>query len=99
MRRVKLGLLLSEVGRMNNVQVSNDELSRAIMNDARRFPGQERKVVEYYQKTPQAMIQLRAPIYEDKVVDFILDQAQMTERRVSVEEFSKEISGDIANPN
>src|SRR5262245_12923677 len=98
-RRVKLGLLLSEVGRINNVQVSNDELSRAIMNEARRFPGQERKVVEYYQKTPQAMIQLRAPIYEDKVVDFILDQAQVTERRVSVDEFTKEMSGDMANPN
>ena len=98
-RRVKLGLLLSEVGRLNNVQVSNDELSRAIMNEARRFPGQERKVVEYYQKTPQAMIQLRAPIYEDKVVDFILDQAQVNERRVSVEEFTKEMSGDMANPN
>jgi trigger factor len=98
-RRVKLGLLLSEVGRLNNVQVSNDELSRAIMNEARRFPGQERKVVEYYQKTPQAMIQLRAPIYEDKVVDFILDQAQVNERRMSVEEFTKEMSGDMANPN
>jgi trigger factor len=98
-RRVKLGLLLSEVGRVNNVQVSNEELSRAIMNEARRFPGQERKVVEYYQKTPQAMIQLRAPIYEDKVVDFILDQAEVSDRRVSVEEFTKEMSGDMANPN
>jgi len=98
-RRVKLGLLLSEVGRANNVQVSNEELSRAIMNEARRFPGQERKVVEYYQKTPQAMIQLRAPIYEDKVVDFILDQAEVSDRRVSVEEFTKEMSGDMANPN
>lgn len=98
-RRVKLGLLLSEVGRVNNVQVSNEELSRAIMNEARRFPGQERKVVEYYQKTPQAMIQLRAPIYEDKVVDFILDQAEVSDRQVSVEEFTKEMSGDMANPN
>ncbi|HVR65290.1 MAG TPA: trigger factor [Verrucomicrobiae bacterium] len=98
-RRVKLGLLLSEVGRINDVQVSNDEMGRAIMNEARRFPGQERKVIDYYQKTPQAMIQLRAPIYEDKVVDFILDQAEVTERKVSVEEFTKEMSGDMANPN
>jgi trigger factor len=98
-RRVKLGLLLSEVGRLNNVQVSNDEMGRAIMNEARRFPGQERKVIDYYQKTPQAMIQLRAPIYEDKVVDFILDQAEVTERKVSIEEFTKEMSGDMANPN
>lgn len=98
-RRVKLGLLLSEVGRINDVQVSNDEMGRAIMNEARRFPGQERKVIDYYQKTPQAMIQLRAPIYEDKVVDFILDQAEVNERKVSVEEFTKEMSGDMANPN
>lgn len=98
-RRVKLGLLLSEVGRINDVQVSNDEMGRAIMNEARRFPGQERKVIDYYQKTPQAMIQLRAPIYEDKVVDFILDQAEVNERKVSAEEFTKEMSGDMANPN
>jgi trigger factor len=98
-RRVKLGLLLSEVGRINDIQVSNDEMGRAIMNEARRFPGQERKVIDYYQKTPQAMIQLRAPIYEDKVVDFILDQAEVNERKVSVEEFTKEMSGDMANPN
>ena len=88
-RRVKLGLLLSEVGRLNNIQVSNDELSRAIVNEARRHPGQERQVLEYYQKTPQAQIQLRAPIYEDKVVDFILELASVTERTVSPEELAK----------
>src|SRR5690606_27548303 len=69
-RRVKLGLLLSEVGRINNIQIANDELSRAVMNEARRYPGQERQVVEFYQKSPQALAQLRAPIYEEKVVDF-----------------------------
>ena len=87
-RRVKLGLLLSEVGRLNNIQVSNDELSRAIVNEARRHPCQERQVLEYYQKTPQAQIQLRAPIYEDKVVDFILELASVTERTVSPEELA-----------
>ena len=87
-RRVKLGLLLSEVGRLNNIQVSNDELSRAIVNEARRHPGQERQVLEYYQKTPQAQVQLRAPIYEEKVVDFILELAGMTERTVSPEELA-----------
>jgi len=87
-RRVKLGLLLSEVGRLNNIQVSNDELSRAIVNEARRHPGQERQVLEYYQKTPQAQIQLRAPIYEDKVIDFILELASVTERTVSPEELA-----------
>lgn len=91
-RRVKLGLLLSEVGRLNNIQVSNDELSRAIVNEARRHPGSERQVIEYYQKTPQALVQLRAPLYEDKVVDFILELATVAERKVSPEELAKVVN-------
>lgn len=95
-RRVKLGLLLSEVGRLNNIQVSNDELSRAIVNEARRYPGSERQVIEYYQKTPQALVQLRAPLYEDKVVDFILELAKITERAVTPEELTKIMSEQAA---
>lgn len=82
-RRVKLGLLLSEVGRINNIQVPNEDLSRAVMAEARRYPGQEKQVIEYFQKTPEALNQLRAPIYEEKVVDFILDLAKLDERKVS----------------
>jgi len=89
-RRVKLGLLLSEVGRANNIQVPNDDLTRAVITEARRFPGQEKQVIEYYQKTPEALNQLRAPIYEDKVIDFILELAQVSERRASPEQFRKE---------
>jgi trigger factor len=89
-RRVKLGLLLSEVGRSNNIQVPNDDLTRAIITEARRFPGQEKQVIEYYQKSPEALNQLRAPIYEDKVIDFILELAQVSERRTSPDEFRKE---------
>ena len=89
-RRVKLGLLLSEVGRTNNIQVPNDDLTRAIITEARRFPGQEKQVIEYYQKSPEALNQLRAPIYEDKVIDFILELAQVSERRTSPDEFRKE---------
>lgn len=89
-RRVKLGLLLSEVGRINNIQVPNEDLSRAVMAEARRYPGQEKQVIEYFQKTPEALNQLRAPIYEEKVVDFILDLAKLSERKVSPEEFAKE---------
>jgi len=89
-RRVKLGLLLSEVGRINNIQVPNEDLSRAVMAEARRYPGQEKQVIEYFQKTPEALNQLRAPIYEEKVVDFILDLAKLDERKVSPEEFAKE---------
>jgi trigger factor len=85
-RRVKLGLLLSEVGRMNNIELGNDELSRAIMGEARRHPGHERQVIEFYRNTPQALASIRAPLYEEKVVDFILEQAQVEERRVTPEE-------------
>jgi trigger factor len=95
-RRVKLGLLLSEVGRLNNIQVANDELSRAILNEARRYPGQERKVIEYYQKSPQALIQLRAPLYEDKVVDFILELANVSDRKVSPEQLTQELAPPAA---
>lgn len=93
-RRVKLGLLLSEVGRTANIQVPNEDLTRAVINEARRFPGQEKQVIDYYQKSPDALNQLRAPIYEDKVIDFILEMAQVSERRATPEEFRKE--GDEA---
>jgi len=89
-RRVKLGLLLSEVGRSNNIQVPNDDLTRAVIAEARRYPGQEKQVIDYYQKTPEALNQLRAPIYEDKVIDFILELAQVSERRATPEQFRKE---------
>lgn len=89
-RRVKLGLLLSEVGRSNNIQVPSDDLTRAVIAEARRFPGQEKQVVEFYQKSPEALNQLRAPIYEDKVIDFILELAQLSERHTTPEEFRKE---------
>jgi trigger factor len=88
-RRVKLGLLLSEVGRLNNVQVSNDEISRALMTEARRYPGQERKVIEFYQSSPQAMMQIRAPLYEDKVIDFITETADLSERHVTSAELAE----------
>jgi trigger factor len=91
-RRVKLGLLLSEVGRMNNITVGNDELSRAIMAEARRYPGRERQVIEFYQNTPQALAQVRAPLYEDKVVDYILELADVTERTVTPEEMTAAVS-------
>ncbi|MGE0726366.1 MAG: trigger factor, partial [Alphaproteobacteria bacterium] len=89
-RRVRLGLLLAEVGRVNNINVSDDELGRAVAEEARRYPGQERKVAEFYQKTPQAIASLRAPIFEDKVVDFILEMAKVSDREVSIDELLKE---------
>ncbi len=88
-RRVRLGLLLSEIGLANNIEISRDELMRKVAEEARRFPGQEQQVFEYYTKNPQAMAQLRAPIYEDKVVDFILELADVGERTVPLAELRR----------
>jgi trigger factor len=85
-RRVRLGLLLAEIGRANNLAVTQDELNRAVGEQARRFPGEERRVVEYYRNNPNALDGLRAPIYEEKVVDFILGVAKVTDRTVPAAE-------------
>lgn len=87
-RRVRLGLLLSEIGRSNSVQVSQDELMRAMRTEASRYPGQERQVLEFFQKNPNAVESLRGPIFEEKVVDFILELAQVSERAVPLEELT-----------
>jgi trigger factor len=88
-RRVKLGLVLAEVGRINKIEVTNQELQQAVINEARRYPGQERQIFEFYQKTPNALESLKAPIYEDKVVDFVLGSANIISRQVDFEELSK----------
>ncbi|HUA56331.1 MAG TPA: trigger factor [Candidatus Sulfotelmatobacter sp.] len=82
-RRVRLGLLLSEVGRLNNIQVSEDELKRAMIEEARRYPGQERQVIEHFRKNREAMDGLRAPIFEEKVIDFIVEMATVQDRKVT----------------
>ena len=89
-RRVRLGLLLAEVGRTNNIKISDDEVRRALFEEARRYPGQERQVLEFYKKNPGAVESLKAPIYEDKVIDFILEMAKVNERTVSPEELLAE---------
>jgi len=83
-RRVRLGLLLSEVGRSNNIQVAQEELNRALMEEARRYPGQERQVIEYYRNQPGALDNLRAPIFENKVIDYILEIAEVSDRPISI---------------
>lgn len=88
-RRVKLGLVLAEIGRANKIEVTNQELQQAVINEARRYPGQEREVFEYYQKNPQALESVKAPVYEEKVVDFILGKSKVTEKEVSIEELTK----------
>jgi len=89
-RRVRLGLLLSEVGRRNNLEVSQDEVNRAIAEQASRFPGQERQVFEFYQNNPEMRAQLQAPLMEDKVVDFIVEMADVSDRKVSVDELMRD---------
>ncbi|MEL6297380.1 MAG: trigger factor [Pseudomonadota bacterium] len=87
-RRVRLGLVIGQIGDKANIEVSQDELRRALMDQTRRFPGQEKFVYEYYEKTPGAINELRAPIYEDKVVDYITALAKPTEKKVSVDELT-----------
>ncbi len=93
-RRVRLGLVLSEVGRTNNVKITDQELQRAVIMEAQRYPGQEAQVFEYYRKNRQALDALRAPVFEDKVVDFILELATVSEAPVSIEELTKEEDED-----
>ncbi|HTH45951.1 MAG TPA: trigger factor [Candidatus Limnocylindria bacterium] len=89
-RRVKLGLLLSEIGRANGITVGNDEMTRAMRNEASRYPGQEQQVMEFFRKNPQAAEGLRGPLFEDKVVDFVLELAKVEEKQVTPEELSAE---------
>ena len=89
-RRVRLGLVLAEIGEKNNITVTEDELSRAVMEQARQFPGHEQRVWDYYRQNPQSVAGLRAPIYEEKVVDFLLELADVTENKVSREELYKQ---------
>ena len=81
-RRVRLGLVLAEMGQKHEIQITNEELQQAMIAEARQYPGQEQQVIEFYQKNPQAIAQLRAPIYEEKVVDLIVEKAKMTDKKV-----------------
>lgn len=87
-RRIRLGLLLSEIGRTNNITVTNEELARAMRQEAMRYPGQEQQVVEFFRKNPQAAENLRSPIFEEKVVDFMLELAKVTDKTVAPEELA-----------
>ena len=89
-RRVRLGLVLSEIGEKNKITVTDDEVSRAVIERARSMPGREKEVWDFYRSNVNALAQLRAPIYEDKVVDFILELANVTEKKVTREELFKE---------
>jgi len=93
-RRVRLGLLLSEIGRSNNIQVTQEETNRALVEHARRFPGQERKVIEQFRANPEMLAQIRGPLFEEKVIDFIMEMAQTSELAMSVDELAKAQADD-----
>ncbi|MEJ0015314.1 MAG: trigger factor [Acetobacteraceae bacterium] len=89
-RRVRLGLLLAEIGRINNISVAQDEMSRAMRAEAMRYPGQEQQVFEFFRQNPRAAESLRGPLFEEKVIDFILELAKVEETAVSPEDLVKE---------
>jgi trigger factor len=93
-RRVRLGLVLSEIGEKNKITVTDDEVGRAVIERARQMPGREKEVWDFYRNNANALAQLRAPIYEDKVVDFILELANVTEKKVSREELYADDEAD-----
>ncbi len=93
-RRVRLGLVIGEIGEQQKLQVNQEELKRALIEQARRYPGQEKFVYQYYEKNPAALVELRAPIFEDKVVDYIVGQAKPVDKKVSVEDLLKPAPGD-----
>jgi len=90
-RRVRLGLLLAEVGSVQKVTVTDVEMQQAVMQKAQQYPGQEREFFEYIQKDQNALQQFRAPLFEDKVVDHILEQSNMTEKEINKEELQKAV--------
>jgi trigger factor len=98
-RRVRLGLLLAEVGRSNNITVTQDELNQAITREARRHPGYERQVLDFYRQNPEAVANLRAPIFEDKVVDFIVELAKVEERKISPQDLLSLPDSDADGPD
>ena len=96
-RRIRLGLLLADVGRSNSIDVTPEELNQAVMREAMRYPGQERRVLEFYGKNAELKEQLRAPIFEEKTVDFILELAKVNEKSVTPEELLKAARDAEAN--
>ena len=95
-RRVRLGLVIGEIGEKQKIEVTQEELKRALIARARSFPGQERMVYEFYEKNPGAVMELKGPIFEDKVIDHIIEQAKPAEKQVSVEELLKPIEDEMA---
>ena len=91
---MRLGLVIAEIGDKNQIKVTDEEVQRAVVERARQFPGQEQQVWDFYRNNPQALASLRAPIYEEKVVDFLIELAKVTEKKVAREELYKDDEDD-----
>ncbi|GAA5104170.1 trigger factor [Bartonella jaculi] len=89
-RRVRLGLVLSEIGMKVGVKISEDELKAAVFDQVRQYPGQEKEIMDFFRKTPEAVANLRAPIFEEKVIDHLLTRIKVTDKEVTIEELMKE---------
>jgi trigger factor len=98
-RRVRLGLAIAELGEKNNIQVTDDEITRAIVEHARQFPGQEQQVWDHFRNNPQALAGIRAPLFEDKVIDYILELADVTDKKVDRETLLAEDEENAGRPN
>ena len=93
-RRVRLGLVVAEIGNQNDVNVTEEEHQQALIAEVRRFPGQEQQVYDYYRKNPQALAGLRAPVFENKVVDFVAEKGEITDKKMTRAELAKLIQAD-----
>ncbi len=94
-RRVRLGLILAEIGRLNNIKVDEKDTQNAMMQELQRYPGREKEILDYFKKNPEAKNQLSGPVFEDKIIDFIIELADVVEKDVNVEELYKEEDLDI----
>ena len=95
-RRVRLGLVLSEIGENNKIEVTEPEVQRALSAQLRQFPGREQQLIDYYRSNPDAIASLRAPIFEEKVVDYLLELVKVTDKTVSREELMKEDEEEVS---
>jgi trigger factor len=89
-RRVRLGLVLSEIGEKNKIEVTDEEAQRALQAQLRQYPGQEKALLDYYRQNPNALASLRAPVFEEKVVDYLLELVKVTDKPVSRDELMRE---------
>ena len=96
-RRVRLGLILAEIGRLNNIKVEEKDTQNAMMQELQRYPGREKEILDYFKKNPEAQNQLSGPVFEDKIIDFIVELAEIKEKVVNIEDLYKEDDINIKN--